>query len=442
MAVVRPPPEVAMVQPPSFRSVLLQDRVSTATAPERETTPSYRGGSGTHTGTTPVTQEGMDALRRIVDGSVSAVQATAVVPVKGIVDGSVSAVQAPATPTPTEIPIPPTRFLESDPHVPSTEIVAPPLGAAPLVFPKNAPVEGESVSHTGTTSFHPPPLEGGLHQVRPSQQVGTVPFNPPPLEGGLHGIGVSQEGTVVPTQVQVEQIGIPSFGGPESLGVNNPPVAGTQAGTQNSTQTESFVSAQEILDDSQWRVQRWEHHRLQRCSRYGLPTGPVVPLAERLENMPRDTITLPYGLRRTSIGTWITTMEGQSAFYPRRAREYDEWDLDEDNNIRSPFPRHPSFDDTVDEDDYFIDYVSCTSNFSFTAHPEDYEGCNIIPPSSISIRRHASSLEDDVHVAWPMEEEGNDTTPAGDDTLLRLQRDTMTSLALRRELYSDPPIEQ
>lgn len=149
--------------------------------------------------------------------------------------------------------------------------------------------------------------------------------------------------------------------------------------------------------------------------------------------MSPDTRTLPYGILRTSVGTWVTTTEGQSAFYPRRAREYEDWDLDEDQNIRSPFPRHPSFDNTVDEDDFFIDYVSCTSNFSFTAHPEDYEGCSIIPPTSITIRRHANNLVDDIQEAWPLDAGGEGTNSPSNDVTLRLQKDTVMSMALTLE---------
>ena len=253
----------------------------------------------------------------------------------------------------------------------------------------------------------PPPQEGGRHHG-----------SPPLPEGGLHHTSFPHVGVLTESTAG---------------GVLLDPLhtAGNHA---PSSQDDTFVSAQEMLPESAgvWRTQRWEHHRLQQCRRLGRDSGPVVPLMERLANMPEHTQTLGYGIRRTSVGTWVTTSAGQSAFYPRRAREYDEWDLDEDQNIRDPFPRHPSFDATVDEDDYFIDYTSCTSNFSFTAHPEDYEGCVIVPPTSISIRRHVTSLEEDIREAWPVAEEsqhGGGSGPHRDD-VPRLQRDTVAAIAL------------
>ena len=74
--------------------------------------------------------------------------------------------------------------------------------------------------------------------------------------------------------------------------------------------------------------------------------------------------------------------------------------------------------------------MSCTSNFSFTAHPEDYDGCSFIPPTSISIRRHVITWEDDVCAAWPSDDgDGGGVVPLPDE-LLGLQRDIVLSMAL------------
>ena len=261
-----PDPSVAEVQPPSFRSVLLQDGVPTSVTPMASRLSSLcvtdLPSSGSNTlhasGTTPVHVGGLDALQRIVDGSVSTAQV-----------GS---------------DIPP---VEGD------------SGVLPAFLPN--------------ISVHPPPLEGGLHHV------------------------VNAD----PVSVQVMAYGR-SSGDRDPGGVPEEGVA--QGGTQSSRQDDTFVSAQEILSaqtilyDPAWRTQRWEHHRLLRCARFGLQPHPTIPLADRLGNMPSDTRVLPYGIRRTSIGTWVTTTMGQSAFYPRRAMEYDEWDLDEDRNSRPSFP--------------------------------------------------------------------------------------------------------
>ena len=205
----------------------------------------------------------------------------------------------------------------------------------------------------------------------------------------------------------------------------------------------------EIIEDSAsaWRTQRWERHRIKVRLKFHRPIGPDVSERQHTQEQgPReDRMTLPYGIRRTSVGTWVTTAQGQSAFYSRRPLEFGEWELDEEGNTRNPYPRHPSFDSTVDEDAYFIDHTSCTSNFSFTAHPEDYDYCRIDPPTSISIRRHTASLTDDVQFAWPLEsgnvnnavlrEEQNDVLQEEQNGVLceeqfHLQRDVMNNIAL------------
>lgn len=384
------------VQPPSFRSVLLQERVPLSVSPMASRMSSLSVGnrprSGSNTlvqasGATPVNVGGLDALQRIVDGSVSTVQVASPVPVGEI----------------------PAQGVPLSEEVPCSQMIS--IG---LDIP---PVQGDS---------------GILPASLPDTSV-----HPPPQEGGLHHITVQHPGDSLPAQVMVSGRGTCLMSGRSSEDCNPGGDIGgeAQVGTHSSGQDDTFISAQEMLStqtilyDPAWRTQQWEHHRLQRCARFGFSPGPIIPLAERLENMPPDTRVLPYGIRRTSIGTWVTTMEGQSAFYPRRAREYEEWDLDEDRNQRPPFPRHPSFDDTVDEDDFFIDYVSCTSNFSFTAHPEDYEGCTFIPPTSISIRRHATTLEDDVHVAWPSDDGDSGGVLPFTVEHLGLQRATVLSMA-------------
>ena len=309
------------------------------------------------------------------------------------------------------------------------------VGSVPARSMGSRVAMGNSPDDAGTSSS----LPGMTSRTKASSVASPIQAHPSPLEGGLHqDFALGTVPVLVPAEVSDRaEVSEQVTNRTSDNGYPGGDVRGdAPGGTQTSGQEDTFVSAQEMLSaqsilyDPAWRTQRWEHHRLQRCARFGLPSGPIVPLAERLDNMPPDTRTLPYGICRTSIGTWVTTTEGQSAFYPRRAREYEDWDLDEDQNIRPSFPRHPSFDDTVDEDDFFIDYVSCTSNFSFTAHPEDYEGCPIVPPTSISIRRHANNLVDDVQAAWPSEGSGERNSSPTDDIQLRNQKDTVMSMAL------------
>ena len=258
------------------------------------------------------------------------------------------------------------------------------------------------------------------------------------LQSLQQGIPTNQGTEQVQPPVQSLQQGIPNNQVTEQV---NPPVIQLPTGPvpvsllSNMYPSESgaMYHGSEIIEDSAsaWRTQRWERHRIRVRLKFNRPIGPDV--AERQHTQEQgpqeDKMTLPYGIRRTSIGTWVTTAQGQSAFYSRRPIEFGEWQLDEEGNERNPFPSHSSFASTVNEDDYYIEHTSCTSNFSFTAHPEDYEYCHIDPPSSISIRRHTASLADDVQFAWPLEsgDEGNDALR---EEQFYLQRDVMNNVAL------------
>jgi hypothetical protein len=282
-----------------------------------------------------------------------------------------------------------------------------------------------------------PPLNMGVASDRsidpvPNAQAAVL------LQSLQHGIPSNQDTEQVHPSVQSLQQGIPNNQVTEQV---NPPIIQLPTGTvpvsllSNTYPSESgaMYHGSEIIEDSAsaWRTQRWERHRIRVRLKFNRPIGPDV--AERQhtqEQGPKeDKLTLSYGIRRTSIGTWVTTAQGQSAFYPRRPIEFGEWQLDEEGNERNPFPSHSSFASTVNEDDYYIEHTSCTSNFSFTAHPEDYEYCSIDPPSSISIRRHTASLADDVQFAWPLEsgDEGKDLLR---EEQFYLQRDVMNTIAL------------
>ena len=95
------------------------------------------------------------------------------------------------------------------------------------------------------------------------------------------------------------------------------------------------------------------------------------PPMQMLVSAPSSGKVLPEGVRRTKFGTYVTNSESRTAFYGQQAIEHDKWDLDSDNNIRSGFPDHDSFESPPDEDEYFIVSTSCNSNFTFTLHPDD-----------------------------------------------------------------------
>ena len=282
-----------------------------------------------------------------------------------------------------------------------------------------------------------PPLNMGVASDRsidpvPNAQAADL------LQSLQHGIPSNQDTEQVHPSVHSMQQGIPNTQVTEQV---NPPVIQLPTGTvpvsllSNTYPSESgaMYHGSAIIEDSAsaWRTQRWERHRIRVRLKFNRPIGPDV--AERQHTQEQgpqgEKLSLPYGIRRTSVGTWVTTAQGQSAFYSRRPMEFGQWNLDEEGNERNPFPSHSSFASTVDEDDYFIEHTSCTSNFSFTAHPEDYEYCRIDPPTSISIRRHTASLTDDVQFAWPLEsgDEGNDALR---DEQFYLQRDVMNNLAM------------
>ena len=282
-----------------------------------------------------------------------------------------------------------------------------------------------------------PPLNMGVASDRsidpvPNAQAADL------LQSLQHGIPSNQDTEQVHPSVHSLQQGIPNTQVTEQV---NPPVIQLPTGTvpvsllSNTYPSESgaMYHGSAIIEDSAsaWRTQRWERHRIRVRLKFNRPIGPDV--AERQHTQEQgpqgEKLSLPYGIRRTSVGTWVTTAQGQSAFYSRRPMEFGQWNLDEEGNERNPFPSHSSFASTVDEDDYFIEHTSCTSNFSFTAHPEDYEYCRIDPPTSISIRRHTASLTDDVQFAWPLEsgDEGNDALR---DEQFYLQRDVMNNLAM------------
>ena len=282
-----------------------------------------------------------------------------------------------------------------------------------------------------------PPLNMGVASDRsidpvPNAQAADL------LQSLQHGIPSNQDTEQVHPSVHSLQQGIPNTQVTEQV---NPPVIQLPTGTvpvsllSNTYPSESgaMYHGSAIIEDSAsaWHTQRWERHRIRVRLKFNRPIGPDV--AERQHTQEQgpqgEKLSLPYGIRRTSVGTWVTTAQGQSAFYSRRPMEFGQWNLDEEGNERNPFPSHSSFASTVDEDDYFIEHTSCTSNFSFTAHPEDYEYCRIDPPTSISIRRHTASLTDDVQFAWPLEsgDEGNDALR---DEQFYLQRDVMNNLAM------------
>ena len=168
-----------------------------------------------------------------------------------------------------------------------------------------------------------------------SLQVGDVlpvavqadPAGSPPLNMGVASDRIIDPGAnaLAADLLQSLQHGIPTNQVTEQV---NPPVIQHPTGTvpvsllSNTYPSESgaMYHGSDIIEDSAsaWRTQRWERHRIKVRLKFNRPIGPDVSERQHtLEQGPQeDKLTLLYGIRRTSIGTWVTTAQGQSAFYP------------------------------------------------------------------------------------------------------------------------------
>lgn len=192
-----------------------------------------------------------------------------------------------------------------------------------------------------------PPLNMGVASDRsidpvPNAQAADL------LQSLQHGIPSNQDTEQVHPSVHSLQQGIPNTQVTEQV---NPPVIQLPTGTvpvsllSNTYPSESgaMYHGSAIIEDSAsaWRTQRWERHRIRVRLKFNRPIGPDV--AERQHTQEQgpqgEKLSLPYGIRRTSVGTWVTTAQGQSAFYSRRPMEFGQWNLDEEGNERNPFSK-------------------------------------------------------------------------------------------------------
>jgi len=139
---------------------------------------------------------------------------------------------------------------------------------------------------------------------------------------------------------------------------------------------------------------------------------------------------LPPGVRRTRRYTFVTTQDGLTAQYCRRSRRFADWEhLDgnacyEDDHL--VFPDDASFESSIDEDEYSLDLVSCTSDFSFTAHPADYEEYGGVLESD-SFHNRYQSFEEEFRDVFRLEYDNTPTCLA--DVSFRDLRGALFSLS-------------
>jgi len=271
----------------------------------------------------------------------------------------------------------------------------------PLIPPAASPAQGAaSVVVLGAPPASPAQgaatvVAPGLHPPSPAQGAASVDVLSP-LVGGtvlVPAAGFTAEvGPVARASAPTAQVGDvdmddsttparpPRLDSSAARGSHHSPASAAIFNTSSMSDSgyaASFLSVDE--DNSGYRSQRWEIKRARACGNAPLPNPMSLPVSGF---NPISTTSgkkrLPPGVRRTRAFTYVTTHDGKTAQYSRRRRRFADWAQGEDGNACNVddtmvYPRDEDFASSVDVSEYSLDMISCTSDFSFTAHPADYE---------------------------------------------------------------------
>lgn len=110
-----------------------------------------------------------------------------------------------------------------------------------------------------------------------------------------------------------------------------------------------------------YRSQRWEIKRARsrllapRPDRMSTPVSGFPTLSEQRAQRKSDRKRLPPGIRRTRNCTYVTTHDGLTAIYCRKAKVFPDWKHDEDGNLCSTveeliYPWQDGFESDPDDD--------------------------------------------------------------------------------------------
>lgn len=214
-----------------------------------------------------------------------------------------------------------------------------------------------------------------------------------------------------------------------------------------------YAASFHSVDESNkgYRSQRWEIKRQRNRARAPAPdpmqspSSGFPPAEEQCAQRRALLKRLPPGVRRTRHCTYVTTREGKTAIYYRKPRVFAEWEHDDDGNECNAveelvWPDQSDFESDPDEEVYTLSIISGTSDFSFTAHPEDYQEYGGVEDPPRIINRDTTHAEE-MNDAWPDSSVSLDQNLSGEqydqrrDAVLSLAEHVDSSLAHIRELY-------